>query len=108
MPLPAPSLREPVGFPAPLPFLVNNNTSSYPDPQLLSFSLTFPFSGTGGISLLLARGWGARLSALGVAAGQARVMSVGDGGSLALRVSPGLGHFLGEVDTSAPCSCRRQ
>lgn len=68
MPLPAPSLREPVAFPAPLPLLLvnNNSDSSYPDPLIPSFSLTFPFSGT--ISLLLMQSWGAWLSAPGKAA----------------------------------------
>lgn len=60
MPLPAPSLREPVAFPAPLPLLLvnnnNNSDSSCPDPLLPSFSLTFPFSGTS--SLLPMQSWG--------------------------------------------------
>lgn len=61
---PAPSLCERVGFPTPPLFLVNN-FSSYADPHLLSFSLTF-FSVTRGvamglrepgISFLLVQGW---------------------------------------------------
>lgn len=48
---PAPSLCEPVGFPILLLFLVNNNFSSYLDPQLLSFSLPFSYSGTRGVAM---------------------------------------------------------
>lgn len=42
-----PSPCEPVGFPAPLPrLLLKNSSSSYSDPLLLRFSLTFPLPGT--------------------------------------------------------------
>lgn len=62
-PFPALSLCEHVGFPTP-PLLLVNNFSSYPDPQLLSFSLTF-FSVTRGVAMglrepgisFLVQGW---------------------------------------------------
>ena len=68
-----------MGFPAPLPFLVNNNTfSSYPDPQLLSFTHR-----PGG-------GPGSQLWALKQDKSKSRA-HVGDGGSLALPALPAWG-----------------
>lgn len=95
MPLPAPSLCEPVSFPAPLPFFLVNNSSfsSYPDPQLLSFSLS-PFSGTRGISLLV-QGWGAWPSALGMEARQTKIHMHGRWRQPRLPCSPCSGMMLG-------------
>lgn len=106
MPLPAPSLCEPVSFPAPLPFFLVNNSSfsSYPDPQLLSFSLS-PFSGTRGISLLV-QGWGALISGYGSPTDQnshAWEMEAASPSLLSLLGDDAaLRQFLGEVDIHAP------